>query len=256
MPTLALRSELIKTRSLRVSFLVLPLAVVFLGGAAVVSLEIARRGDTGAGLRAMVESSAFAFSSGSLLSGLVLGVFGALIVTTDLGSGTINHSLILLPRRDIFVAKVALALLAAVATSVVGAVAVGLIAVALLPGSALTPLATSGVLWANLAGGLASHLTWASLGAAAAFVLRRQAMAMGGVLAIMLGLPAIGSAMSAVSGTELRWADYLPPGLMQAATVTGSEAVLAVGPLTASAGLLAWSGVLLAVGWLCFRRRS
>ena len=101
MPTLALRSELIKTRSLRVSFLVLPLAVVFLAGAAVVSLEIARRGDTGAGLTAMVESSAFAFSSGSLLSGLVLGVFGALIVTTDLGSGTINHSLILLPRRDI-----------------------------------------------------------------------------------------------------------------------------------------------------------
>lgn len=68
-------------------------------------------------------------------------------------------------------------------------------------------------------------------------------------------VPAVASTAAALGGAA-RWAEYLPAGLMQAATVTGSESVLSVSPSVASLGLLLWAVAVSAGGWLAFRRAN
>lgn len=251
----ALRSELIKLRALRTSYALGPVSIVAMAGTAVLWLDNAgREAAGGAGPAAMIEAAAFAFGSGTLVSGVALAVFAALVATTDLSSGTINHSLLLLTRRHVFGAKLLLALGAAVAVSLAGTLAVGLVAALMLPG-ALVALAASGVWWLNLLGITASHLLWACLGCTAGLIFKRQAPAVGVVVAVTLAVPAIAATVAAM-GAPTRWAEYLPSGLMQAATVTGSESVLSVSPGMASVGLLAWVAALAAVGWLSFRRTA
>ena len=70
---------------------------------------------------------------------------------------------------------------------------------------------------------------------------------------VALAVPAIAATVAAMGGPT-RWAEFLPSGLMQAATVTGSESVLSVSPGMASVGLLAWVAAFAAVGWVSFRR--
>lgn len=253
MLTHAVRSELIKLRAYRVTYWLLPLVLVFLVGSAAFAFDaVAVSAASGAGQSTLIDSAAYAFGLGSLLSGLCLAVFAALIVTTDLGSGTLNQSLLVLPRHTVLLAKAVVAAAAAVLASVSGAVAVAALAAALLPSGLVGALLAAPALWTNLAGTLASHLTWTALGLGLGLLLQRQAAAMGATLVIMLGLPMAGASLT-FAGHPQVWLDYLPAGLMQAATVTGSSAP-AIAPLAASAALLAWCGVFVGGGWLRLRR--
>ena len=239
MLTDALRSELIKLRALRTTYALGPVSVLAMAGTAVLWLDGARReAGAGAAPSAIIESAAFAFGSGTLVSGVALAVFTALLVTTDLSSGTINHSLLLLTRGRVFGAKLLLAL-----------------AAVMLPGTLLGALTTSGTWWLNLLGLTASHLLWACLGSTAGMVVKRQAPAVGVLLAVTLAVPVASATVAAIGGPT-RWAEYLPSGLMQAATVTGSESMLSLSPGIASLGLLAWVVAVAAVGWLSFRRTA
>lgn len=256
MLTDALRSELIKLRALRTTYALGPVSVLAMAGTAVLWLDGARReAGAGAAPSAIIESAAFAFGSGTLVSGVALAVFTALLVTTDLSSGSINHSLLLLTRGRVFGAKLLLALGAAMAVSLVGTLAVGLVAAVMLPGTLLGALTTSGTWWLNLLGLTASHLLWACLGSTAGMVVKRQAPAVGVLLAVTLAVPVASATVAAIGGPT-RWAEYLPSGLMQAATVTGSESMLSLSPGIASLGLLAWVVAVAAVGWLSFRRTA
>lgn len=254
MLTDALRSELIKVRALRTGYALLPVSALAMAATGALWLDGARR-EAGADPSASLESAAFAFGSGTLVSGVALAVFAALIVTTDLTSGTINHSLLALSRGRLFSAKSLLVSAAAATVSLVGTLAVGVVAAVMLPGALLAELAVSGTWWLNLLGLTASHLLWAILGSTAGLALRRQAPAVGAVLAVTLAVPAASASIAAVGGAT-RWAEYLPAGLMQAATVTGSESMLSLSPGAASIGLLTWAIALAAIGWLAFRRAA
>ena len=256
MLTAAVRSELIKLRAYRTTFALLPLVIAFMVGGAAFGFDATRSSAAGGAAPAdLIESAAFAFGSGSLLSGLCLGIFGAMIVTTDLGSGTVYQSLQVLPRRAVLLAKVLVGVLVATIATMIGVLAAGVLGLVMLPGTISVALGTSGARWPNRGGTLARPLTWTAMGIGLGFVLKRQAAAMGATLLIMLGLPAAGAVL-VFTGQAQRWLDYLPAGLMQAATITGSGSALTLGPLAATAVLLIWSCVFVGGGWLMFRRHT
>ena len=124
----AVGSELIKLRAYRLTYWLLPLALVFLVTAAAFGFDSVRLSAAEAAPQSvLIDSAAYAFGLGSPLSGLVLGVFAALIVTADQGSGTIYQSLLVLSRRTVVLAKVlasgaAAALITAVGTFAIAAV--------------------------------------------------------------------------------------------------------------------------------------
>lgn len=249
----AVRSELIKLRAYRLTYFLLPLVLVCLVVSAIFGFD-AVRGSAAEGTESstLIESAAFAFGLGSWLSGVWLGVFAALMVTIDLGSGTLNQSLLVLPRRTVLLAKVVVAGAVAVLASLVGALAIAAAAIVMLPAGLPGVLVSAPALWTTLAGTLASHLTWTSLGLGMGLLMRRQAAAMGAALVIMLGLPLAGASF-AFAGHTQHWLQYLPAGLMQAATAAPSSQP-ALAPLAASTALLLWCGVFVGSGWLRLRR--
>jgi ABC-type transport system involved in multi-copper enzyme maturation permease subunit len=251
----ALRSELIKTRAYRLTGALLPMVVVATVTVAafvlVAGADAARGGET---LAAQIELVALAPSSGTFLSDLLVGIFAVVVVTADLSSGTVNLSLMAVRRGELVAAKVALGVLAALAASVVAVAGVALAALVLLPGSLLRAAGSSTVLWGNVLGMLASHLTWATMGSAAALVLRRSAPALGVLLGLVLVPPVISASLRGIDqSVAAGLADLLPAGLMQAATVTAPDAVTALAPIPASLGLVGWCVVFVAIGGIGFR---
>lgn len=256
MLTAAARSELIKLRAYRTTYALPPLVALMMAGGAAFGFDATRNSAaSGAAPAELIDSAAFAFGSGSLLSGLCLGIFGAIIVTTDLGSGTVNQSLQVLPRRSILLAKVVVGGLFATIATMVGVLVASALGLVMLPSAVNAGLVTSAALWTNLGGTLASHLTWTSMGIGFGFLMKRQAPAMGATLLIMLGLPAAGAVL-VFTGQAQRWLEYLPAGLMQAATATGAGSALSLGPLAATAALLIWCCLFVGGGWLMFRRQA
>lgn len=251
----ALRSELIKTRAYRLTGALLPMVVVAMVAvgafALVTAAEAAVRGRP---VAEQLELVALAPSSGTFFSGLLVGIFAVMVVTADASSGVINLSLMASGRRALLAAKATVGALAALVASVTGAVAVGVAALVLLPGNLFRAAVASSLLWGNLLGVLASHLVWATMGTAAALVLRRSAPALGILLGMMLAPPAISASLRGFNHPEAAGVvDLLPAGLMQAATVTGADAVTAIAAVPSSLGLLAWCVVFVVVGWLGFR---
>lgn len=251
----ALRSELIKTRAYRLTGALLPMVVIaMVAVGAFVLVTGAEAAINGQPLAAQLELVALAPSSGTFFSGLLVGIFAVVVVTADVSSGVANLSLMASGRRALLAAKATVGVLAALAASLVGAAAVGIAALLLLPGNLFRATVASSLLWGNLLGVFASHLVWATMGTAAALVLRRSAPALGVLLALMLAPPAISASLRGFNQPAAAGlVDLLPAGLMQAATVTGADAVTAVAAVPASLGLLAWCAVFVVVGWLGFR---
>lgn len=250
-------SELIKTRAYRLTTWLLPAVVVVMSAVGALSLlsasEVASRGEP---IATQLETVAFAPGSGTFVSGLLVGIFATVVVTADFSSGVANLSLMASGRRPLFVAKLGIGLLAAFAASLIGSLGVGLAAFGLLPAELFWRASTAPVLWGNLLGVLASHLTWAALGTASAFVLRRSAAALGALLGLVLAPPALAATLRGFGQpAAANLVDLLPPGLMQAATLTGADSVSPVGAVPASLGLLVWCGVGVLVGWFAFGRR-
>lgn len=249
-------SELIKTRAYRLTAWLLPAVAAVMTAVGAFSLVSASEAvGRGAPLAAQLETVAFAPGSGTFFSGLLVGIFAAVVVTADFSSGVVNLSLMASGRRPLFVAKLATGLLAALAASVVGSLGVGLAAAGLLPADLFWRASAAPVLWGNLLGVLTSHLAWAAMGAAAAFGLRRSAPALGTLLGLVLAPPALAATLRGFGQTTAAGlVDLLPPGLMQAATLTGADSVSSVGPVPASLGLLVWCGVGVLVSWAAFGR--
>lgn len=253
----ALVSEFVKARAYRLTAWLLPLVMVAMVAVGAFSLLTAAEGaGRGEPPSALLEVVAFAPGSGTFFSGLLVGIFAVVLVTADFSSGVVNLSLMTLRRRDLFTAKVAVGALAALLASLAGSASVGLAALAMLPTELLGRAILAPVLWGNLLGVVACHLAWATMGAAAAFVFRRSAPALGVLLGIVLAPPAISASLRGLGlSSAAALVDLLPAGLMQSATLTGADSVAAVDPVPAALGLLAWCAVFAWFGWLGFRRR-
>lgn len=250
----AVLAELVKVRAYRLTYWLLPLCLVSLVGAAALGYDATSAGlAAGADARSTLEGAAFAFGSGSLGCGILICIYAAAIVTADLGSGTVNHSLIAATRGTVVAAKVTVALLVVTVVSAAGFVAVTALGFVMLPSSIMSTLLLTSLLWTHVAGVVAALCTWAGLGLALALFVRRQAAATGLALLLVLAIPLLSSALT-LAGRSMAWLDLLPGGLMQAATVTGSQGVPLASPLLATAGLLLWTGAFVAGGWWWFRR--
>ena len=250
----AVGSELIKLRAYRLTYWLLPLALVFLVTAAAFGFDSVRLSAAEAAPQSvLIDSAAYAFGLGSPLSGLVLGVFAALIVTADQGSGTIYQSLLVLSRRTGVLAKVLASGAAAALITAVGTFAIAAVALVMLPGSLVGALAAAPALWVTLAGTLVSHLTWVAVGLGFSLLLQRQASAVGAMVMLLFVVPMVGAALVAAGRTQ-NWLGYLPAGLMQTATgtVTAQPGPTA---LLACVLLLGWCVAFVEAGWLRFRRR-
>lgn len=253
----AWKSELIKLRAYRLSGWLLPLTTAAMTGVALFMLVIAaqahRSGDPDGAALAGV---AIAPGSGTFLSGLLVGILATIVVTADFSSGVMNLSLMTLPRGRLFVAKAAIGLVAAALVSLVGVIGVGVAAVIVLPNELLARALATPELWGNVFGTLMTHLTWAAMGVATAFMLRRSARVLGVLLLLTLGAPTLGATLGAFGH---KWAadliNLLPAGLMAQATEGAVRGEGAVPHLWfASLGLLAWCVVFLVLGWVAFRR--
>lgn len=188
----AVGSELIKLRAYRLTYWLLPLALVFLVTAAAFGFDSVRLSAAEAAPQSvLIDSAAYAFGLGSPLSGLVLGVFAALIVTADQGSGTIYQSLLVLSRRTVVLAKVLASGAAAALITAVGTFAIAAVALVMLPGSLVGALAAAPALWVTLAGTLVSHLTWVAVGLGFSLLLQRQASAVGAMVMLLFVVPMV-----------------------------------------------------------------
>ncbi len=253
----ALASELIKLRAYRTTAWLFPLVLFAMAGIGAFSLFVVVDSlKKGAPVADQVPIIAFAPGSGTLISGMVLAVFVTITVTADYTSKVANLSLMALPRRaSLFGAKTVIGVGTAVLVSVLGVVAVTLAGFLMLPAEAFRLGAASPVTWGNILGVLTSHLIWATMALGLALVLRRSAPTLGVLLVIMLGTPAVAAALRSFDLPQVaKVLDVLPPGLMNAATVTGADAATTIHAVPASLGLTAWSVVFVALGWWGFRR--
>lgn len=184
----------------------------------------------------LIDSAAYAFGLGSPLSGLVLGVFAALIVTADQGSGTTSRCWCL-SRRTVVLAKVLASGAAAALITAVGTFAIAAVALVMLPGSLVGALAAAPALWVTLAGTLVSHLTWVAVGLSFSLLLQRQASAVGAMVMLLFVVPMVGAALVAAGHPELA---RVPSGFDLMQTATGTVAQPGPTALLACVLLLGW----------------
>ncbi len=246
----AVRSEWAKLRSLRGTLVVLALAAVLaLGFAALLSVV------TGATWEAASPEERAAYDPldrGRIggLGVLVLTVLGVTAATSE--AATLRTTLVATPRRGRVLAAKALVVLAV--TLAAGAVCVlggFLLTQALLGGAGLrtASLADGAVRRAVLADTLLAPLLPLA-GLALGLVLRSAAGAVGALLALVLVPGVLGALLP-------QWWDEhvvaLFPGEASEALATGAGEL---GPVAATAAVLAWSALLLGAAWVAVEWRD
>ncbi len=161
----ALRSELIKLRAHRITWWLVPLVVAAMVSVAVLALLASLDAmNRGASRAEQLELVAVAPASGTLVSGLLIGVFAIIMVTSDTSTGVINLSLQVLSRRAVLLAKLSVGAMVTLTVSVAGLVGIALAAVIILPHDLLIDAMASRSVWVNVVGVLTTHVTWMSLG--------------------------------------------------------------------------------------------
>ena len=247
-----IRSEWIKLRSVRSTIVTLGLtaAAVIATGVFVSMLS------SGAGIAADGEgiydpagNSLF----GATLAQLVLGVVGALVITSEYSTGLIRTTLTAVPRRlPVLWAKGIVVAAAAFATMVAS------LSVAFFVGQAVyggggpsASLSDPGVLRAVLAAALFPTAI-AVMGVAFGAMMRHTATAIGILVAILFVVPVLFETLGGVWGDA---SEYLPGEAGQAMITVVKDS----GQMSPGAGLLVligWIGVLLAGATITLKRRD
>lgn len=249
-----LRAEWVRARAYRITVWAWPvMALAALGFAAFGVLAIRDALAAGSTVVSQVETLAYLPGGASGVNGLLVAILATTLVTADESSGTARQLRMVVSDTRLLASRLSVVVLLAVAATVVSAAAGLGVAAATLPSALLVATLASTVLWVNILGTLLVHATWGLLAFAAASLVPRSAVALGLVLAIVLGAPMLEMSLRALSW-DTRALAFLPEALMRAATVTGSEAVTTVAPLAAVGLLVGWCLALAALAGVGTRR--
>lgn len=190
---------------------------------------------------------------GATLAQLVLGVMGALVVTSEYSTGLIRTTLTAVPRRlPVLWAKVIVVAAAAFATMVTSLLVAFFVGQAVYGGGGPSAsLSDPGVLRAVLAAALFPTVI-AVMGVGFGALTRHTATAIGVLVALLFVVPVLLETLGGVWG---RASEYLPGEAGQALmTVVRSSGDMAPG--TALLVLIGWIGALLAAGTFALKRRD
>jgi len=277
-PASQVRSEWTKLRSVRSTWICL--VIVFVAGvglsALVSNIEAGQWSHLGLADRASFDPVRFS-QTGSFLSQFVVGVLGALVVTSEYATGSIRTTLAITSRRTTVLAAKLLVIgavilivaeVTAFASFFVGqAVLLAHGAKALPPGSSiLTQIRSSSIPYVSLADGGALRAVFLSgvylfllslLACAIGFVLRHTAGAIAAFVGVLLVLPLIVSVLP--SSVSQSFEKYLPSNLGLAMTLVTTRKTDFAGvlftPWTATALLALYAAVAIVVAsWLLVHR--
>jgi ABC-2 type transport system permease protein len=247
-----IRSEWIKLRSVRSTIVTLGLtasAVIATGVLVSMLSNGAPIAADGEGIYDPAGNSLF----GATLAQLVLGVVGALVITSEYSTGLIRTTLTAVPRRlPVLWAKVIVVAAVSFATMVAS------LSVAFFVGQAVyggggpsASLSDPGVLRAVLAAALFPTVI-AVMGVAFGALMRHTATAIGILFAILFVVPVL---FETLGGAWDRAAEYLP-GEAGQAMITVVRDSGDMSPVTGLLVLIGWIGVLLAAGTIALKRRD
>jgi len=248
-----LRGEWLKLRSLRSTVLTALLAAGSMGFMALVgALDFSADWDrtTGAGRAALDPMGALL--SGWFLAQVLVGVIGALAVTSEYASGSIAATFAAVPRRTpVLVAKVFVPAVATAVVMVPATLLAVLVGGMLLPGEVAVDLGAPGVLRAIVGVGIAMAGV-AAIGAALGFLVRSTAGAIAILVVVLLVLPGL------VAGVSEDLHQVLPGSTLRAlVTVDRADAELPI--LSWPAGfavLMAYVALLVGAAARALRRRD
>lgn len=189
---------------------------------------------------------------GLLVPALLLGVFGALVVTSEYASGSIRVSLAATPRRPLFVAaKFAVAALATFAVSEIISFSCWALGQAVLSngGAPTAHLGQPGVLRAIIVSGVFLGLL-AMLSFGLGLIWRSTAGALAAFAGVAFVLPLI---LRAMPGRDWRYAPtvMLTNSVMQSSTTYGD-----VSPTVALVLMISYTAAVLVAGFVLFLRRD
>ena len=247
-----IRSEWIKLRSVRSTVVTLGLtACVVIATGVLVSML-----SNGAAIAAdgeVVYDPAGNSLFGATLAQLVLGVVGALVITSEYSTGLMRTTLTAVPRRlPVLWAKVIVVAAAAFATMVASLSVAFFVGQAVYSGGGQSAsLSDPGVLRAVLAAALFPTAI-AVMGVAFGALMRHTATAIGILFAILFVVPVLFETLGGVWGDA---SEYLPGEAGQAMITVVEDS----GQMSPGAGLLVligWIGVLLAGATITLKRRD
>ncbi|GAB3657666.1 ABC transporter permease [Glycomyces tarimensis] len=190
---------------------------------------------------------------GATIAQLVLGVLGALVITSEYSTGLIRTTLTAVPRRlPVLWAKVTVLAAAAFATMVASLSVAFFVGQAVYSGGGPSAsLSDPGVLGALLAAALFPTMI-AVMGVAFGALMRHTATAIGILVATLFVLPTLFETLGGVWG---RASEYLP-GEAGKAMITVVRESGDMSPGTALLVLIGWIGALLAAGTIALKRRD
>ncbi|WP_129670192.1 ABC transporter permease [Phytoactinopolyspora endophytica] len=247
-----IRSEWIKLRSLRSMIVTLALtacAVIATGVLVSMLSNGAPIAADGEGIYDPAGNSLF----GATLAQLLLGVMGALVITSEYSTGLIRTTLTAVPRRlPVLWAKVIVVAAAAFATMVASLSVAFFVGQAVYSGGGPSAsLSDPGVPRAVLAAAL-YPTTIAVMGVAFGALMRHTATAIGILVATLFVVPTLFETLGGVWG---RASEYLPAEAGEAMiTIVRDSGDMSPG--TALLVLIGWIGVLLAAGTIALKRRD
>jgi ABC-2 type transport system permease protein len=239
------RSEWTKLRSLRSTWWTLALTALIGTGFAVAVAASVGAGDLPADARGADDVALMLGATG--LAALVLGVLGALQMSSEYASGTISVSLTAVPdRRPLLVAK------AAVLIAVVAPLSLAVSAGALLIGDALID---GGVTfsWPAVLGNTAYLTAVAVLGLSLATLTRSTAMAIAVLVAVVFVLPPL---LPLLPGGWVETVADLFPGAAQESLISTVPGTAPLGDVAAVRTLVAWTLAPLTAGAILLTRRD
>ena len=248
------RAELVRSKAYRITYWVwLLILLATLAAVAFSSSVVQKALEEGATHASQIEAVAFMPGSPTFFSGLLLAFWATTLVTADWSSGTINHIHMAMSNGRILRAKLIVISTASLLTTVITTGAAVALCFSLLPASLVLATLASPVLWINVLGTFAVHLTWGILALVAAWWLPKPALSVGTVLIVVVGVPALETALT-TAGLDTPIFSYLPSSLMNAATLTGSELATRLTPLLAGLLLILWCAVVTASAPIALRR--
>ena len=243
--TAVLRAELLKLRSTKGAF---GLAAAMLALVAFV-VVIHGFGFEADGLEARTDQLDVVFAWGDVLSALFGGLLGAMSITTEIRHGTIRPTFLITPRRGRVVAAKAQS---SIVVALIFGVLAGGVAVALgswvLASRGIANQLRAGDVALLIAGSGGSGALWAAIGVGLGAIFRHQVPVLVGISAWLLFVENLLVAYAEDAGRLL-------PGAAAAASAgLNPDALLA--PAAGALLLIAYAGVIAALGWLATTRRD
>lgn len=183
----------------------------------------------------------------------LVAVFGVLLVGPERSSGLLSATLAAVPRRTpVFAAKLLVSAVVGIVVGLVGAVASFLLVQPQLARFGLGSSITDPEVLQVLAGGAVFVALIAMLSTAIGSLFRGTAAAMGAVLGLLVGAPAL---VPIIPGIGAEIAGFLPSSagmmLVQSAAQAGWQPILTGGLV-----LLGWTAAAIALGGVLFTRRD